>query len=287
MEYALDIQNLTKHFPTFTLDHVSFRLPRGSVMGFIGENGAGKSTTMKLILNLQHPDDGSIEILGMDAFDDELAVKQRMGVVSEVTSMPSRFTAKIMASIYRDLYPNWDDDLYATYLKRFDLDPKKPFKDYSKGMRMKLAIACALSHHAELLLLDEPTSGLDPIVRDEVIVMLREYMEDEKHSILMSSHITSDLESIADYITFIHQGKILMCRSIEDLRDTFAILNTSDSLLSELADGAVLAVRRSQFSTEALVDRRLLPTGMHGETASLQQIMLFLTKGESMRFERK
>ena len=191
-------------------------------------------------------------------------------------------------AVHRDLYERWDDAAFGSLLERFAIDPKKRVKDYSKGMRMKLSIACALCHDAELLLLDEPTSGLDPVVRDEVLDLLRDYMaENENRSILLSSHITSDLERIADYIAFIHEGRIVLCRSIEELHDTYAILNTTPELLDELAEGAVLAVRRSPYAAEALVDRRLLPAGITGDTATLEQIMLLLTKGERPRSERR
>lgn len=282
MNDALKISDLTKRFDTFTLGPLSFTLPRGAIMGFIGENGAGKSTTMKLILNLMRADGGTIEVLGMDHAAQETAVKKSVGVVSEATALPAEFTARMVGTIHGDLYEQWDDACFNSLLARFDIDPKKRIMSYSKGMRMKLSIACALSHNAELLLLDEPTSGLDPIVRGEVLDLLREYMNDER-SILLSSHITSDLEHLADYISFIHQGRLLFTRSIEELRDTFAILHVAPELLHELRDGAVLAVRRGQFVTEALVDRHLLPAGIRGETATLDQIMLFLTKGAQLQ----
>lgn len=282
MQYALKLENVTKHFPTFTLDHLSFSLPQGSVMGFIGENGAGKSTTIKLILNLLHRNEGTISVFGMDNIAQESQIKARIGVVSEVTALPAAFTARNLQSIYRGVYRNWDDKQFEGFLRRFQLDDRKRIKDYSKGMRMKLAIICALSHGAELLLLDEPTAGLDPVVRDEMLDLFREFMEDERHSILLSSHITSDLEKIADYITFIHEGRLLLSRSIEDLHDTFGVLSAPTNTLRDLVEGAVFAVRTNQFGAEALVDRTRLPHGMQAPPATLEQIMLFMTKGESI-----
>lgn len=275
---ALEIHNLVKHFPKFTLDHVSFSLPMGSVMGLIGENGAGKSTTLKLLLGLLRPDEGDISILGMDPKRQELDIKRRLGVVSEVTMHPASYRARDTGKVLSTAYPTWDDGQFQRYLHMFGIDPAKPCKDLSKGMRMKLSIACALCHGAELLILDEPTSGLDPVVRDEVLDILRDFMQDERHSILLSSHITSDLEKIADYITFLHEGKVLFSRSLLDINESYGMLRCPYETLQAFAPGAVYAVRRDQFGAEVLADPRRLPAGLKAEPASIDQIMLFLTR---------
>lgn len=275
---ALEIRHLTKRFPKFTLDDISFSLPSGTVMGLIGENGAGKSTTIKLLLGLLRADAGEVSILGMDPRHQELEIKRRLGVVSEVTMHPATYRARDTGKVLASAYPNWDERQFEHYLHAFGIDPAKPCKDLSKGMRMKLSIACALCHGADLLILDEPTSGLDPVVRDEVLDILRDFMQDEGHSILLSSHITSDLEKIADYITFLHEGRVLFSESVLDMNESYGILRCTSETVQSFAPGTVYAERRDQFGTEVLVDPRRLPAGLQAEPASIDQIMLFLTR---------
>lgn len=275
---ALEIRHLTKRFPKFTLDDISFSLPSGTVMGLIGENGAGKSTTIKLLLGLLRADAGEVSILGMDPRHQELEIKRRLGVVSEVTMHPATYRARDTGKVLASAYPNWDERQFEHYLHVFGIDPAKPCKDLSKGMRMKLSIACALCHGADLLILDEPTSGLDPVVRDEVLDILRDFMQDEGHSILLSSHITSDLEKIADYITFLHEGRVLFSESVLDMNESYGILRCTPETVQSFASGTVYAERRDQFGTEVLVDPRRLPAGLQAEPASIDQIMLFLTR---------
>ena len=275
---ALEIKQLTKRFDKFTLDGISFALPMGAVMGLIGENGAGKSTTIKLLLGLLRPDAGQISILGMDPRKEELAVKRRLGVVSEATILPASYRVRDAGRVLSTAYPAWNDEQFYGYLHTFGIDPSKNCKDLSEGMRMKLSIACALCHDADLLILDEPTSGLDPIVRDEVLDILRDFMQDERHSILLSSHITSDLEKIADYITFLHAGKVRLSASILDIDASYGMLRCAPDMVQDFAPGAIYAMRRDQFGVEALVDPRRLPAGLTAEPASIDQIMLFLTR---------
>lgn len=275
---ALEIRHLTKHFPKFTLDDISFSLPSGAVMGLIGENGAGKSTTIKLLLGLLRADAGEVSILGMDPRRQELDIKRRLGVVSEVTMHPATYRARDTGKVLASAYPTWDGRQFEHYLHLFGIDPAKPCKDLSKGMRMKLSIACALCHGADLLILDEPTSGLDPVVRDEVLDILRDFMQDEGHSILLSSHITSDLEKIADYITFLHEGRVLFSQSLLDMNEAYGVLRCTPETVQSFAPGAVYAERRDQFGAEVLVDPRRLPAGLQAEPASIDQIMLFLTR---------
>lgn len=199
---ALEIKNLTKKFPGFTLENLNLVLPSGCIMGLIGENGAGKSTTIKLILDMLHKDSGTVTILGRDNQDDIRLTKEDIGVVMDEVGIPECLTAKQVGKVMRHTFQKWDDAAYAGLLEKLSLPENKPFKDFSRGMKMKLGIAIALSHGSRLLLLDEATSGLDPVVRDEVVEMLGEFTRDEGHSILISSHIVSDLEKICDYIAF-------------------------------------------------------------------------------------
>jgi ABC-2 type transport system ATP-binding protein len=277
---AIEMNHLSKRFDKFALTDISFSLPTGTVMGLIGENGAGKSTTIKLLLGLLHADSGSFSLLGLDPVRDELEIKRRLGVVSEVTAQPLEYRARDIGRVLRSAYPSWNDAQFIHYLKRFNVDPAKKCKDLSKGMRMKLSIACALCHNAELLILDEPTSGLDPIVRDEVLDILRDFMQDERHSILLSSHITSDLEKIADNITFLHEGRVLFSQSLIDLQENYGVLRCSHEMVDEFAPDSVYAERRDQFGSEVLVHPHRVPAGLTVLPASIEQIMLFLTRSD-------
>ena len=231
-----------------------------------------------MLLGLLRADAGEVSILGMDPRHQELEIKRRLGVVSEVTMHPATYRARDTGKVLASAYPNWDERQFEHYLHAFGIDPAKPCKDLSKGMRMKLSIACALCHGADLLILDEPTSGLDPVVRDEVLDILRDFMQDEGHSILLSSHITSDLEKIADYITFLHEGRVLFSESVLDMNESYGILRCTPETVQSFAPGTVYAERRDQFGTEVLVDPRRLPAGLQAEPASIDQIMLFLTR---------
>ena len=206
---ALEIRNLTKTYPGFALDNLSLILPSGCIMGLIGENGAGKSTTIKLILDMIHKDSGSIIILGKDNTDGIELTKEDIGVVMDEVGIPECLTVKQVGKVMKNTFRNWDDAEYARLVQKLALPDQKQFKEFSRGMKMKLGIAIALSHNAKLLILDEATSGLDPVVRDEVVEMLSDFTRDENHSILISSHIVSDLEKLCDYIAFIHKGKPL------------------------------------------------------------------------------
>lgn len=280
MENALEIQGLCKTYPDFALQDVSISLPRGCVMGFIGENGAGKTTTLKAVLGLIRSDAGDIRVLGQDVRANERAVKERLGIVMEDGGFPAYFTARNVDTLMGKAYPNWDSARFCGYMERFGIAADKKIKDYSKGMRMKVAIAAALSHDAELLLLDEPTSGLDPVVRDEVLDLFYEFMQDERHAVLLSSHITSDLDKIADYITFIHKGRIILSEPRDELLDTYGVLGCTAEQLAALAKAAVRGVRKNAFGCEALVRRDGIPAGWKVEPVSIEQIMLFFTRGE-------
>lgn len=283
MENALEIKGLCKQYTGFALENVSFSLPRGAVMGFIGENGAGKTTTIKAVLNLIRRDAGEIRVLGMDNIRDERAVKERIGVVLEDGCFLNTMNARQVDTLMGKAYQNWNPEQFFGFIRRFGIDENKKIKDYSKGMRMKISIAAALSHGAELLLMDEPTSGLDPVVRDEVLDLFYDFMQDEGHAILLSSHITSDLDKIADYITFIHGGRVALSEPRDELLDTYGVLRCTADQLAALEPQAVRAKRMGAFGCEALVRRDGVPQGWPVEPVNIEQIMLFLTRGEDAR----
>lgn len=283
MENALKITGLCKQYKGFALKDVSFTLPSGCVMGFIGENGAGKTTTIKAILNLIHRDAGSICLLGQDNIADERAVKERIGVVLEDGCFLNTMNARQVDVLMGKAYRNWHSEQFFDFLKRFGIDTGKKIKDYSKGMRMKVNIAAAMSHDAELLLMDEPTSGLDPVVRDEVLDLFYDFMQDEGHSILLSSHITSDLDKIADYITFIHQGRIVLSEPRDVLLDTYGVLHCTAEQLAALDPSAVRGKRVGAFGCDALVRRDGVPANWPVDPVNIEQMMLFLTRGENAK----
>lgn len=283
MENALEIRGLCKRYERFALEDVSFTLPRGCVMGLIGENGAGKTTTIKAVLNLIRRDAGEIRVLGQDNIADERAVKERMGVVLEDGCFLNTMNARQVDTLMGKAYQNWDSEQFFGFLNRLGIDRDKKIKGYSKGMRMKINIAAAMSHGAELLIMDEPTSGLDPIVRDEVLDLFYDFMQDEGHAILLSSHITSDLDKIADYITFIHAGRVALSEPRDELLDTYGVLRCTVDQLSALDPSVVRGKRVGTFGCEALVRRDGVPQGWPVEPVNIEQVMLFLTRGEEAR----
>ena len=279
MKNALEIRGLCKKYEGFALKNISFTVPRGMVMGLIGENGAGKTTAIKAVLDLVRPDSGEIIVLGERGASDP-AVRERIGVVLDDGGFPSAMNAVQVDTLLGRAYRGWDAAQFASYIERFGIGRGKPITDYSKGMKMKLSIAAALSHGAELLILDEPTSGLDPVVRDEVLDLLYDFMQDENHAILLSSHITSDLDKIADEITFIHRGAVLLSEPRDALLDTYGVLRCTADQLASLEPSAVRAKRVGAFGCEALVRRDGVPENWPVEPVNIEQIMLFLTRGE-------
>lgn len=275
---ALEIRGLSKSFGDFELKDIDLVLPEGCIMGLVGENGAGKSTTIKLILDMIDRDAGSIKILGRDNRESVL-LKNDIGVVPDSLGIPECFTAKQLGKVLKNIFSNWDEGQYAEYLKRLDLPEDKEFGEFSKGMKMKLGIAAALSHHPKLLILDEATSGLDPVVRDEVVAMFGEFTRDESHSVLMSSHIVSDLEKICDYIAFIHEGKLLLCEEKDVLKERFAAVHCSAEELAAIPQEAVLGKKSSLYGVEALVRRDAVPQGTKSAPADLEQIFIYTVKG--------
>lgn len=287
MENILEVKDVSKAFPKsgFTLNNISFALPKGTIMGFIGENGAGKTTTIGCILNTIRKDDGTVRLFGVEMSDKDTLMREEIGVVYDGDNFPPYLNAAQLANIMRGVYHTWDDSLYRSYLEKFKLPLPVRFKAYSKGMSMKLAIAAALSHHPKLLILDEATSGLDPVVRDEILDVFLEFVQDEAHSILLSSHITSDLEKIADYITLIHDGRIMLTKPKDELIYRYAILRCKESQFAALESADIVAYRKRELQTDVLVADREKAEKKYPDImidhASIDEIMLMLIKGES------
>lgn len=279
MGNAIELEGLTKRYKSFTLDHISLTLPAGCILGFIGENGAGKSTTIKAMLGLIRPDSGTIRLLGKEPQKDR-SVMEEVGVVLDSGFFPPGMTARQVGNMLRELYKKWDSQKYRELTERFELPEKTRVKDYSRGMTMKLSLAAALSHRPRLLILDEATSGLDPIVRDDILDLLLEYIQDDKNSVFLSSHITGDLEKISDYVVFIHQGKIALSGEKDLLLDRYGLLKCGKEQLSQLDPRAIMGLRRNEFGVSALVEKYRLPSGLLVEPATLDDIMLYTVKGE-------
>lgn len=272
---AIEIRNLRKEYKDFKIDDLNLELPEGCIMGLVGENGAGKSTTMKLILNTISRDGGDIKVLGKDNCEkDFISVKNLIGVVPDEASFPEVLNAKQVNSVMKHTYKNWDEDAYFRYLERFSLAQGKAFKEYSRGMKMKLSIAVALSHNARLLVLDEPTSGLDPVVRDEILDILNDYTRDEKKSVLISSHITGDLEKICDYIAFMRKGKILLLDEKDRLLEEYGIIHVSKEEFGKLPADAVCGTKETAYGINALVLRRRVP--VRTDRATIEDIFLYM-----------
>lgn len=278
---ALELRGLEKHYKDFTLGPLDLTLPGGTICGLIGENGAGKSTTLRLILDVVQRDGGTVSILGRDNRENLVQTKEEIGVVMGSDGIPLCLNAVQVGKVMAGIYQNWDADAYAAYCSKFDLPPKKKYKDYSTGMKMKLCIAVALSHHAKLLLLDEATNGLDPVVRDEVVDLLLDFARDEEHSILISSHIVSDLEKLCDTIAFLHKGKLLLCEEKDTLREKYALWHGTAAQLAELDAGAVYGKRLTLYGAEALVRRDAVPAGAELAPVSIEELFVLMVKGEN------
>ncbi len=280
----LEIHNLSKDYGDFVLDRVSFSLPRGVIMGLIGENGAGKSTTINCILNEIQKDSGGILIFGKDHISDEIEIKSKLGVVFDENHFPDIFTPMEIGKYMSGIYPGWEWVTYHEFLEKFELPKDKKIKDFSKGMKVKLAFAVALSHKAELLILDEATSGLDPIIRDDVLDMLIDFVQDESHSVLVSSHIISDLEKVADYITFLHKGKVIFSHEKDDLVDNYGIVSCGAAIFDTLDKTEIIAYRKEDYQYKVLVKNRDKAAKNYPKAivspATIEEIMLFYVKGE-------
>lgn len=283
-ENAIEISGLTKKYDGFTLDNVSFKVPKGSIMGFIGQNGAGKTTTIRALLNITKCDSGEIKMLGLDHIRNEYEIKEHIAAVFDEIPFHESFNAIQVGKMFRGLYSAWDEQKYSEYLDRFGLPRKKKISKFSKGMKMKLQISAALSHGAKLLIMDEATTGLDPVVRNEILDIFREYIQDEENSILMSSHITSDLDKIADCVTFIDKGKILLTGYKDEILDSHGLLKCGKDDFKGIASEDYISARITDFGVEAMVSDRAKAkqkySGALIEKTNLEEIMLFYVNRE-------
>ena len=282
MTNALTISGLTKTYKDFILDHVSFAVPSGSIVGLIGENGAGKSTTINASLGLIQKEDGVISVLGKEKLDRD--IKEQIGVVFDGSNYPEILSPQKLNRVMKNIYKSWDEQAYFHLLKQFSLPSDKQIKQFSKGMKMKLAISVAFSHHSKLLILDEATSGLDPVVRDDILDMLLDFVQDEEHSILVSSHITSDLEKIADYIVLIHNGKVIFSKPKDELTEQYGIIKCGAVQFDTLDKSDIIVYRKMDYEWQILVSDREKIQKKYPKAmvvpATIDEIMLLYVKGE-------
>ena len=277
--YAIEIKNLVKKFDGFTLGPINLCIPKGTIVGYIGQNGAGKSTTIKLLLGLLDRDSGEIKVLGADN-PNSIELKDKLGVVFDELLVPEEMTLVDLEKFCSRVYSKWNKEFFYQLKEKFNLPKKQMIKNYSRGMRMKLSMAVALSHNAELLILDEATSGLDPIVREEILDLLLEFMQDDNHTILISSHILSDLEKVADYIAFINEGKVLFVETKDELKENYGICTLSNEEVKNIDEEAIIGRRVHSFGQELLVKRNLIPDGITLQKPSIEDIMIYFVKGD-------
>lgn len=280
---AIEIKDLCKTYPGFSLDHVNLTLPCGCIMGLVGENGAGKSTTIRLILDMIARDSGTITLLGKDNRENIRLLKEDIGVVLDEVGIPACLSPKQVGKIMANTFRNWEQAVYDSLLEKLAVPPEKPFKDFSKGMKMKLGIAIALSHRPKLLILDEATSGLDPVVRDEVLDLFSEFTREESHAVLISSHIVSDLEKICDYIAFLHKGRLLLCEEKDALKEKYGILRCSREELSALPPEAVIGRKETAYGVEAIAARDAVPAGLSLSPIDIEELFIFMVKGANQQ----
>ena len=280
MTNALEIRGLTKSYDSFKLDNIDLTLPSGCIMGLVGENGAGKSTTIKLIFDMIRRDGGSIKVLGRDNLSELHLVKEDVGLVTDEIGIHGCLTALQVGKIMKGTFKRWDSAEYARLIKQFEIPENKPFGELSRGMKMKVGIAVAMSHGAKLLILDEATSGLDPIARDGLLDMLADFTRSEENSVLISSHIVSDLEKICDYVAFLHRGKLILCDEKDRLLERYGIIRCSTDELEKLPRDAVMYRKTNPYGTEVLAVRRYVPAGYDISPVSIEELFIFTVKGD-------
>lgn len=284
MENILEINNLSKKYDNFELKNVNIELPKGMIMGFIGENGAGKTTTIKSILNIINRDSGEIKIFGLDNIGNEVKIKEDIGVVLDDSFLSEYLNPTDINKIMKNIYKNWDEKLYFKYIEDFKLPKDKISKEYSSGMKMKLKIAVALSHHPKLLILDEPTSGLDPVARSEILDIFQDFIQDENKGIFVSSHITSDLEHIADYITFINDGEIIFTKTRDELLENYGIVKCTEEDFKKIDKKDYIKYKKNRYEYDVLIENKYEFKKNYDisviDKTSLEDIMLIYIKGE-------
>ena len=275
---ALELKNVSKSYPGFRLDDLTLMLPEGCILGLIGENGAGKSTTIRLILNMIRKDGGDISVLGKEIVKDTDLPKEDIGVVLDEVGIPECLTVSQIENVMKNVFRNWDSNEFHRIAAKFSLPDGKPFKDFSRGMKMKTGIAVALSHRAKLLILDEATGGLDPVARDEVVEMLNDFTRDETHSILISSHIVSDLEKLCDYVAFLHKGKLMLCEEKDVLKDRYGSVRMTAEDADRLDRRAVLFRKDTPYGTELIVRRDLVPADAEITPVGIEELFVVMAK---------
>lgn len=281
MEQILEIKNLCKTYDDFALQDVSFSLPKGFIMGFVGQNGSGKTTTIRSILNMAKFDSGKITVFGLDSVTDSIVIKERLGVVFDSLYLAEHLNAKQIEQQLRPFYRDWNTDEFFRRIKEFNLPDNRKVGDFSKGMKMKLMVAVALSHQAELIILDEPTSGLDPVARDELLDILAEYIEDENRGVLFSTHITADVERIADYVTILHQGKVWYTGTKDDLAEGYAVIKGAEKDIPSDLKEKLIGFHAYRSGFDALIktdDLAGIPHSLEYEKASIDEILVYIAK---------
>lgn len=285
MENAIEIRNLSKEYKDFSLKNLSLNVPRGTVLGLIGENGAGKSTLIQSMLGLIKAEYEKIELLGKQLRNQEKEIKEDIAVIFDVSHYNPEYTPAFIGKMLKKVYRNWDMEKYDAYLSRFGLPSDKKLKKFSKGMKMKLEFAIAFSHKPRLLILDEATSGLDPVFRDEILELIREFTEEEDHTVVISSHITSDLDKVADYIAFLHEGKLQFVKSYDELQNDYGVLHCGKDFFESLREEDIVSFKKEPYEYKVLVRNRngilsVFPD-LEMEKASVEDIMLMYVKGEA------
>lgn len=282
---AIELKHVKKRYGDFALNDVNLSLPQGCVLGLIGENGAGKSTLIRMMCGMCKPDGGEVVVLGERAGRSSAftRVKQDIGVVLDEACLPDELTAPQIAQCMRGIYTHWDDEVFGGFMRRFALPEDKAVRHYSRGMKMKLAIAAAMSHHAKLLLLDEATSGLDPVVRDDILDVFNEFTRQEDHSVLISSHIVSDLEKICDYVVFIQKGNVILSEEKDRLLEKYALLAMERAQYDAMPKTGVRRMLDAHGTVRVLMEREYVPHGMPLERLGLEDMMLMIEKGEEIR----
>ncbi|MBE5935547.1 MAG: ABC transporter ATP-binding protein [Lachnospiraceae bacterium] len=285
-KYAIELEGVSKSYDDFQLKNINIKVPKGSIMGLIGENGSGKSTTIKLILNMVKCDEGKIKVFGKDCSDNPHLLMEDIGIVFDELYMSETINPLAINKIMKNVYKNWDSNVFCEYLKRFNIPKKKKIRDLSKGTRMKLGIAIALSHKAKLLIFDEATAGLDPVVRDDIIDICMDFTKDEEHSILMSSHIVSDLEKACDYIAFLHNGELIMCDEKDAIKDKYRIAKGSKEEIEHIDKSAIKGKKENAYGVYAMVETDSVPSTVHTENITIEDLFIYTIRGQRVLREK-
>ena len=277
---ALEMNHVTKSYGSFTLNDICLSLPQGTIMGLVGENGAGKTTCLKLLLGIITADSGTLHLLDCDNPRAHREVMERIGVVMDDVKLPAALKMNEIGDIMAGIYKQWDAEYFNRLCTQMHIPADTKFSQLSRGNRMKAGIACALSHNPELLILDEPTSGLDPVARDELLDVLLEFTRDEKHSVLMSSHIVSDLEKVCDYITFLHEGMLILSEEKDVLKESYGVFHCTPAQLAELNRNDITGSRETAYGCEVIMPKDKIPAGFSSEPVDLEELFVLMIKGE-------